>query len=134
MTGRSLDPSGREVEPLLAVRDLRVHFPITRGVVFRRPVGMVRAVDGVSLDVYAGETVGLVGDHERRVQRKRARQPDALALSAAQLVRIAARRPCRETNGREQLVHVSTSLGPRPDAVDREGLRDAGSHAHSRIE
>ena len=47
--------------PLLDVRDLRVHFPIRSGIL-RRQVGAVRAVDGVSLQVAAGETVGLVGE------------------------------------------------------------------------
>lgn len=47
--------------PLLAVRDLVKHFPVTRGV-FRRHVGAVRAVDGVSLDVFPGETLALVGE------------------------------------------------------------------------
>ena len=48
-------------EPLLSVRDLTVHFPITRGV-FRRKTGAVRAVDGVSLDIVVGETLALVGE------------------------------------------------------------------------
>jgi peptide/nickel transport system ATP-binding protein len=48
-------------EPLLAVDGLRVHFPIRAGLL-RRRVGWVRAVDGVSLAVRAGETVGLVGE------------------------------------------------------------------------
>jgi peptide/nickel transport system ATP-binding protein len=56
----SIDVGNRS--PLLEVRDLKVHFPITRGVVFRRTVGMVRAVDGLSLDVRSGETLGLVGE------------------------------------------------------------------------
>ena len=47
---------------LLDVRDLRVHFPITRGTVFRRTVGKVHAVDGVSLGLTQAETVGLVGE------------------------------------------------------------------------
>ena len=47
---------------LLEVRDLRVHFPITRGVVFRRTVGHVHAVDGLSLALATAETVGLVGE------------------------------------------------------------------------
>jgi oligopeptide/dipeptide ABC transporter ATP-binding protein len=47
--------------PLLRVRDLQKHFPITKGL-FGRTVGHVRAVDGVSLDVAASETVGLVGE------------------------------------------------------------------------
>lgn len=46
---------------LLQVRDLKKHFPIYRGV-FQRQVGAVRAVDGVSFDVYRGETLGLVGE------------------------------------------------------------------------
>ena len=54
----------RQVEddrPLLRVRDLVKHFPIKRGV-FGRTVGQVRAVDGVSFDIRAGETLGLVGE------------------------------------------------------------------------
>jgi oligopeptide transport system ATP-binding protein len=47
---------------LVAVRDLKVHFPITSGVVFRHQIGAVRAVDGVSFDVLRGETLGLVGE------------------------------------------------------------------------
>ncbi len=47
--------------PLLEISDLRVHFPIHAGVL-RRVVGTVRAVDGVSLVVHEGETVGLVGE------------------------------------------------------------------------
>src|SRR5262249_62071492 len=47
---------------LLEVRDLRVHFPITRGTVFRRTVGQVHAVDGLSLTLATAETVGLVGE------------------------------------------------------------------------
>jgi oligopeptide/dipeptide ABC transporter ATP-binding protein len=46
---------------LLEVRDLKKHFPITRGI-FSRTVGRVRAVDGVSLDIRRGETLGLVGE------------------------------------------------------------------------
>ena len=48
-------------EVLLHVDDLKMHFPIYRGV-FQRQVGAVRAVDGVSFDVKRGETLGLVGE------------------------------------------------------------------------
>jgi len=57
MTG---SPDARE--PLVEVRDLVKHFPITRGVIRQKAVGAVRAVDGVSFDVLRGETLGLVGE------------------------------------------------------------------------
>jgi oligopeptide transport system ATP-binding protein len=49
-------------QSLLAVQDLRVHFPIERGIVFRRRVGSVRAVDGVDFHIRPGESFGLVGE------------------------------------------------------------------------
>jgi peptide/nickel transport system ATP-binding protein/oligopeptide transport system ATP-binding protein len=48
-------------EPLLKARGVTKHFPIRRGIL-QRTVGVVQAVDGVDLDVMAGETVGLVGE------------------------------------------------------------------------
>ncbi|MDX6751208.1 ABC transporter ATP-binding protein [Geminicoccaceae bacterium 1502E] len=48
-------------EPLLSVEGLKVHFPVKAGLL-RRTVGHVRAVDGVSLTVRPGETLGLVGE------------------------------------------------------------------------
>jgi peptide/nickel transport system ATP-binding protein len=48
-------------EPLLAAKDLEKHFPITKGIL-RRTVGAVRAVDGISFEVFKGETLGLVGE------------------------------------------------------------------------
>jgi oligopeptide/dipeptide ABC transporter ATP-binding protein len=49
-------------ETLVRVRDLVKHFPITRGILVRRSIGAVRAVDGVSFEVRRGETLGLVGE------------------------------------------------------------------------
>jgi peptide/nickel transport system ATP-binding protein len=49
-------------DTLLEVKDLVKHFPITRGIVFQRQIGAVKAVDGVSFDVKRGETLGIVGE------------------------------------------------------------------------
>ena len=46
---------------LLKVEGLTKHFPITKGI-FRRQVGAVKAVDGISFDIFKGETLGLVGE------------------------------------------------------------------------
>jgi peptide/nickel transport system ATP-binding protein len=54
-------PPRADPRPLLAVRDLAVHFPIRRGVL-QRVVGHVRAVDGVSFDIPEGRTLALVGE------------------------------------------------------------------------
>jgi oligopeptide/dipeptide ABC transporter ATP-binding protein len=49
-------------EPLIRVRDLVKHFPITQGVIFQRQIGAVKAVDGVNFEVGRGETLGIVGE------------------------------------------------------------------------
>jgi len=49
-------------QALVEVRDLKKHFPMTRGILIQRKVGAVRAVDGVSFDIRRGETLGLVGE------------------------------------------------------------------------
>ena len=50
-----------DIKPLLKVRELHVHFPIFGGIL-QRKVAEVKAVDGVSFDVFPGETVGVVGE------------------------------------------------------------------------
>lgn len=57
-TVNEVDPN---LEPLLVAKDMRVWFPIKKGM-FRRTAGYVKAVDGISLDVRPGETVGIVGE------------------------------------------------------------------------
>ena len=60
-TDRGPAPAQRGA-PLVRLRGIKKYFPITRGIVFQKRVGDVRAVDGVDLDIYPGETVGLVGE------------------------------------------------------------------------
>ncbi len=48
--------------PLLEVRHLKMHFPVTEGVMIRKVVATVKAVDDVSFSLRAGETLGLVGE------------------------------------------------------------------------
>ncbi|MFB7995028.1 ABC transporter ATP-binding protein [Streptomyces sp. NPDC056002] len=57
-------PQQRDAEsaPLLQVKDLTKHFPIKGGFPIRRTIGAVKAVDGVSFDVFRGEALGLVGE------------------------------------------------------------------------
>jgi len=47
---------------LVEVRDLSKYFPITRGIIFQRHVGDIKAVDGISFRIHQGETLGLVGE------------------------------------------------------------------------
>ena len=47
---------------LLEVKDLKQHFPIDNGGIFKKQIGAIRAVDGVSFTVKEGETLGIVGE------------------------------------------------------------------------
>ncbi|QDZ09907.1 ABC transporter ATP-binding protein [Devosia ginsengisoli] len=57
----AVEKRAESTEPLLSVRDLHKHFPIRSGF-FQRQTGAVRAVNDISLDIYPGETLGLVGE------------------------------------------------------------------------
>jgi oligopeptide transport system ATP-binding protein len=59
--GSSLPTERHTDEPILQVVDLKMHFPVTKGLL-KRTIGAVRAVDGVSFDIRKGETFGIVGE------------------------------------------------------------------------
>jgi oligopeptide transport system ATP-binding protein len=49
-------------QPLLQIKDLTKYFAVTRGAVISRKIGDIKAVDRISFEIYAGETLGLVGE------------------------------------------------------------------------
>jgi oligopeptide/dipeptide ABC transporter ATP-binding protein len=55
-------PSPDARQPLVRVSGVKKYFPITQGIIFQREVGRVHAVDGVDLEVFPGETLGIVGE------------------------------------------------------------------------
>src|SRR4051794_4377316 len=59
MTTYDSSTNGQE---LVQVRDLKMYFPVTKGIILQRTVGAVKAVDGVSFNIKKGETLGLVGE------------------------------------------------------------------------
>jgi oligopeptide/dipeptide ABC transporter ATP-binding protein len=58
----AIDPAADDTDALLRVNNVTKHFPIKQGILFQRQIGAVKAVDGVSFAVRAGETLGLVGE------------------------------------------------------------------------
>jgi len=55
-------PAEPAVVPLVRLQGIKKHFPITQGIIFQHKIGAVHAVDGVDLEIYPGETLGLVGE------------------------------------------------------------------------
>ncbi|WP_200305935.1 ABC transporter ATP-binding protein [Streptomyces adelaidensis] len=62
MTESTVEAVGSRVEPILEVSGLVKHFPLTQGVLFKKQVGAVKAVDGVDFTLNKGETLGIVGE------------------------------------------------------------------------
>src|SRR5690349_21623272 len=54
--------AGKKMSAFLELIDVKAHFPVERGIIFRHEIGTVKAVDGVSLSLRKGEILGLVGE------------------------------------------------------------------------
>ena len=61
-TAPAAAPAAADAAPLLAVSDLKKHFPVTKGILFARAIGYLKAVDGISFQVERGQTLGIVGE------------------------------------------------------------------------
>ena len=117
--------------PLLSVRDLAVHFPVRRGL-FGGAKGVVRAVDGVSFDVFPGETLALVGESgcgkttTGRAVLRLIEASAGLITFDGQDVRALKAEPLRRLRREMQIVFQDpfSSLNPRMTvgATIREGL------------
>ena len=111
--------------PVLAVADLVKHFPVRKGL-FRRVLGHVRAVDGVSFAIAAGETLGLVGESgcgkstvARTVLRLIEPSAGTIALNGADITHLA--KPALRPHRREMQIIFQdpfASLNPRMTAGD----------------
>ena len=60
--GVSTAQDSNQSDVLLNVQNLKMHFPITRGIILQRQVGSIKAVDGITFELMRGETLGLVGE------------------------------------------------------------------------
>ena len=94
---------------------------------------VVEQVDDLGLDRHVERRDGLVGDDQARVERERARDADALALAARELVRVAVVVLGREADDVHQLLHAPLGVAARL-AVDHERVGDDRAHALARVE
>src|SRR5205085_8818083 len=121
-----------------AVGDVLHHREIVRDEDVREveaPLKILQKIDHLRLDRDVERRDRLVADDEPRLDRERARDADALALPARELVRIAARVMRREADEPQQLLDARPQLlRSRDEAVEPQRLTENLAHGHARIE
>ena len=131
-----LSAATKDAQVLLEVNDLKVHFPIRKGVIFDKVIGHVYAVDGVSLAVKRGETYGLVGESGcgkttlgRAILRLVEPTGGSVNFDGANVAELSAE-PLRQLRRRMQMVFQDplSSLDPRQSvqSILLEGMRAHG--------
>ena len=144
--GLSSITAGADV--LLEVNDLKVHFPIKRGVVINKTIGHVYAVDGVSLAVRRGETYGLVGESGcgkstlgRGILRLTEPTAGSVIFDGVDIAGLKAE-PLRQARRRMQMVFQDPlgSLDPRQsvqslllEGMKAHGLVESDAQANTRL-
>jgi oligopeptide transport system ATP-binding protein len=110
----------------LEVDNLKKHFPVYRGTVFRRQVGSVKAVDGIDLEIKTGEILGLVGESgcgkstlARTIMQLMPITDGAVVLEGRDLSKIS-KRSIREERVNFQMIFQDpyASLNPRMTVYD----------------
>nr|WP_310306563.1 dipeptide ABC transporter ATP-binding protein [Nocardioides marmoribigeumensis] len=121
--------TSRTSEVVLEATDVKKYFPITQGIVFKRTIGHVKAVDGVSLQLHRGETLGLVGESgcgkstlSRVLMGLQKATDGSVKLNGEELVGMKERR-LREVRRNVQIIFQDpySSLDPRMTVGDIVG-------------
>ena len=131
-----LSAATKDADVLLEVNDLKVHFPIKKGVLIDKVIGHVYAVDGVSLAVKRGETYGLVGESGcgkttlgRAILRLIEPTAGSVLFGGVNVADLKAE-PLRQIRSRMQMIFQDplSSLDPRQSvqSILEEGMRAHG--------
>ncbi len=128
--------------PFLALEDVKTHFPVTQGFLFRRRTGAVKAVDGVSLAIQRGEVLGLVGESgcgkstlSRTIMQLLRASGGSIRLEGRDLCAVSMKQIRRERINFQMIFQDPyASLNPRMTVYDtiKEAIRTRHPHVGGR--